>query len=385
MIATLLNNRKLIISTYIIVALISALKQILRRHDNNYQIFKNVFYHIIEQKSLYASYPNLYFDYNHYGPIFGLFIAPFAIMPDGLGMVLWCIFNALVLVYAISQLNLESSKINLILWICLHEFLTTSLGQQFNPIMTSIIILSYVLIEKEKDFWSACLIILGTFIKLYGIVGLAFFFFSKNKMKFIGSLAFWSIVFFVLPMAISSPEFIINSYSEWFARLLEKNNENGSFDSMQDISIMGLFKKILNMPNLSNLLFLIPGIVLFGLPYLRFNMFSNKKFQLLLLSSVLIFTVIFSSGSESPTYIIAFAGVAIWFIIQEEKTKWTWFLFIFALLLTSFSPSDLFPKYIKETYIKPYSLKALPCVLIWFQITYELITTQFSKQHLITK
>jgi hypothetical protein len=385
MIATLLNNRKLIISTYIIVALISALKQILRRHDNNYQIFKNVFYHIIEQKSLYASYPNLYFDYNHYGPIFGLFIAPFAIMPDGLGMVLWCIFNALVLVYAISQLNLESSKINLILWICLHEFLTTSLGQQFNPIMTSIIILSYVLIEKEKDFWSACLIILGAFIKLYGIVGLAFFFFSKNKMKFIGSLAFWSVVFFVLPMAISSPEFIINSYSEWFARLLEKNNENGSFDSMQDISIMGLFKKILNMPNLSNLLFLIPGIVLFGLPYLRFNMFSNKKFQLLLLSSVLIFTVIFSSGSESPTYIIAFAGVAIWFIIQEEKTKWTWFLFIFALLLTSFSPSDLFPKYIKETYIKPYSLKALPCVLIWFQITYELITTQFSKQHLITK
>ena len=385
MIATLLNNRKLIISTYIIVALFSALKQILRRHDNNYQIFKNVFYHIIEEKSLYASYPNLYFDYNHYGPIFGLFIAPFAIMPDGLGMVFWCIFNALVLVYAISQLNLESSKINLILWICMHEFLTTSLGQQFNPIMTSIIILSYVLIEKEKDFWSACLIILGTFIKLYGIVGLAFFFFSKNKMKFIGSLAFWSIVFFVLPMAISSPEFIINSYSEWFARLLEKNNENGSFDSMQDISIMGLFKKILNMPNLSNLLFLIPGIVLFGLPYLRFNMFSNKKFQLLLLSSVLIFTVIFSSGSESPTYIIAFAGVAIWFVIQEEKTKWTWFLFIFALLLTSFSPSDLFPKYIKETYIKPYSLKALPCVLIWFQITYELITTQFSKQHLITK
>jgi hypothetical protein len=385
MIATLLNNRKLIISTYIIVALFSALKQILRRHDNNYQIFKNVFYHIIEEKSLYASYPNLYFDYNHYGPIFGLFIAPFAIMPDGIGMVLWCVFNAVVLVYAISQLNLESSKINLILWICVHEFLTTILGQQFNPIMTSIIILSYVLIEKEKDFWSACLIILGTFIKLYGIVGLAFFFFSKNKMKFIGSLAFWSVVFFVLPMAISSPEFIINSYSEWFVRLLEKNNENGSFDSMQDISIMGIFKKILNMPNLSNLLFLIPGIVLFGLPYLRFNMFSNKKFQLLLLSSVLIFTVIFSSGSESPTYIIAFAGVAIWFIIQEEKTKWTWFLFIFALLLTSFSPSDLFPKYIKETYIKPYSLKALPCVLIWFQITYELITTQFSKQHLITK
>ena len=374
MVSKIFNNRKLIISIWVLLALVSAIKQYLRGNHNNYLIFKNVFYHTLEQKSLYTTYPDLYFDHNHYGPIFSLFIAPFAILPDAVGMVLWCVFNAVILVYAISQNKLEANKIHLILWICAHEFLTAILGQQFNPIMTSIIILSYVLIEKEKDFWSACLIILGTFIKLYGIVGLAFFFFSKNKLKFIGSLIFWSVVFFILPMAISSPEFIINSYSEWFARLVEKNNENASLTSMQDISIMGMFRKVLNMPHLSNLLFLLPGILLFGLPYLRFSMFSDKKFQLLLLSSVLIFTVIFSSGSESPTYIIAFAGVAIWFVIQEEKTKWTWFLFIFAMILTSFSPSDLIPKFLRETYVKPYALKALPCILIWFQIIYELMT-----------
>lgn len=383
MVSKILNNRKLIISIWILLAFVSAIKQYLRGNHNNYLIFKNVFYHTLEQKSLYATYPELYFDHNHYGPIFSLFIAPFAILPDAVGMVLWCVFNAVVLVYAISQITLESNKINLILWICAHEFLTAILGQQFNPIMTSIIILSYVLIEKEKDFWSACLIILGTFIKLYGIVGLAFFFFSKNKIKFIASLAIWSVIFFVLPMAISSPEFIINSYSEWFARLVEKNNENASLTSMQDISVMGMFRKILNMPELSNLLFLIPGIIFFGLPYLRFKMFSVQKFQLLLLSSVLIFTVIFSSGSESPTYIIAFAGVAIWFVIQEEKTKWTWFLFIFAMILTSFSPSDLIPKFLRETYVKPYALKALPCILVWFQITYELLTIKKENNQLI--
>lgn len=381
MISKIFNNRRLIVIIWILLAIISALKQFLTNNPNsiigkynNYLIFKNVFFHTLNKKSLYLTYPNEYIDHNHYGPIFSIIIAPFALLPDGIGMVLWCVINALVLVYAITQINLESSKINLILWICAHEFLTAILGQQFNPIMTSIIILSYVLIEKENDFWSACLIILGTFIKLYGIVGLAFFFFSKNKIKFIGSLAIWSIVFFVLPMAISSPEFIINSYSEWYARLVEKNSENASLTSMQDISIMGIVRKTLNLPHLSNLLFLIPGLLLFGLPYLRFNMFSNKKFQLLLLASVLIFTVIFSSGSESPTYIIAFAGVAIWFVIQEEKTKWTWFLFIFAMLLTSFSPSDIIPKFIRETYVKPYALKALPCILIWFQISYELLT-----------
>jgi hypothetical protein len=73
----------------------------------------------------------------------------------------------------------------------LNEFITTILGVQFNPIMTAIIILSYVYISKQKDFWAAFFIVLGVFVKLYGIVGLAFFFFSKNKLKFIGSLFFW--------------------------------------------------------------------------------------------------------------------------------------------------------------------------------------------------
>ena len=123
MINKLFNNQKLIVTIWILLALISSVKQFLRSNYNNYHIFKNVFYHIIEQKSLYATYPNLYFDHNHYGPIFGIFMAPFAIMPDGIGMVLWCVFNALFLVYAIRQLNLESSKINLILWIIIFNWI----------------------------------------------------------------------------------------------------------------------------------------------------------------------------------------------------------------------------------------------------------------------
>ena len=100
----------------------------------------------------------------------------------------------------------------------------------------------------------------------------------------------------------------------------------------------------------------------------------------MLLASVLIFTVIFSSGSESPTYIIAFAGASIWFMIQEfPGSKGILFLFVFAFLLTSMSPSDLFPKIIRDTYIKPYSLKALPCVLIWFVIIYQMLTIDFKK------
>lgn len=381
-----LPKNKIIISFWIIITLITALKQYfvsknaLIVHDflntkiNNYLIFKNVFYNTIKEQNLYLEYPNLYFDHNHYGPIFSILIAPFAILPDVLGMTLWCILNAFILIYAINKLPLSKEKNTLILIICLNEFITSILGQQFNPMLTGMIVLSFVFIYEEKDKWAAFCIILGTFIKLYGIVGFAFFFFSKHKLKFISWSIIWSIVFFALPMLIASPEFIIQSYYDWFERITIKNNENINISDMQDISVMGMARKISGNRDLSNLLFILPGIILFAIPYFKFKHYSNLKFQLLLLASVLIFTVIFSTGAESPTYIIAFVGVAIWFVIKKNYTKWDWFLFVFAILFTTLSPTDLIPKYIRINLIRPYALKALPCFIIWLQIIYELVT-----------
>ena len=379
------NNRFIIISLWIIISLIAGLIKIDINDINNYKIFKNVFFHTIDKLPLYKEYPLEYFDHNHYGPIFSLLIAPFAVLPDYLGISLWSLFNAGVLAWAITQLPLKSKQINAILWICLHELLTTLLGLQFNPMMTAIIILSFVYIEKGKDFWSAFFIILGVFVKLYGIVGLAFFFFSKNKIKFILSLFFWSAVLFTLPMLISSPEYIIQTYQEWFARLVEKNSENTGLNSYQDISLMGMVRRFFQDSAISNLPFLIIGVFLFGLQYIRIKEYKVESYRLMLLASVLIFTVIFSSGSESPTYIIAFVGVAIWFVIQPKPISKLYIgLFIFALILTSLSPSDLIPKFIKDNYIRPYALKALPCVLIWFAIVYEMLKNKFKNYRSIT-
>ena len=379
------NNRLNIISIWMIITLLSAVKQLKIGNYNNYKIFKNVYFHTIEKLPLYKEYPLEYFDHNHYGPIFSLLIAPFAVLPDYLGIPLWGLFNAGILAWAITQLPLKSSQINAVLWICLHELLTTLLGLQFNPMMTAIIILSFVYIEKGKDFWSAFFIVLGVFVKLYGIVGLAFFFFSKNKIKFILSLLFWSIVLFSLPMLISSPEYIIQTYQEWFARLIEKNNENTGLSSYQDISLMGMVRRFFQDSTIPNLPFLIGGVFLFGLQYLRIKEYKEETYRVMLLASVLIFTVIFSSGSESPTYIIAFVGVAIWFVIQPKPISNLYIgLFIFALILTSLSPSDLIPKYLKDNYIRPYALKALPCVLIWFAIIYEMLKNKFKNYRSIT-
>jgi hypothetical protein len=298
---------------------------------------------------------------------------PFALLPDVVGMSLWNLANAAFLLFAVYKLPLTNIQKSLILLICAHEFLTSALSFQFNPSISAIVILSYVFIDKKQDFWAAMLIVFGTFIKLYGIVGLAFFFFSANKIKFMLSMLFWAAVFFVLPMLISSPGFIVNSYIDWYERLIVKNNENIYLSNMQDISLMGMIRKLTANPNLPNLPFILGGMLLMGLCYLRISMYKVEKFRLLLLSSVLIFTVIFSTASESPTYIIAFMGFALWFALILKPNYAHIFLLVLTLLLSSFSPSDIFPAYLRENFVKPYALKALPLVLVWLCIMYEML------------
>lgn len=374
----LINNRKFIFSIWVLLAVIAGFKQYIKGSYNNYLIFKHVYIHAVDKLNLYIAYPDQYGDTNHYGPFFSLLIAPFAVLPDYIGTFLWQIANTVFLYIAVKQLPLAYRKINAVYWIIAHELLTALFSYQFNISIAAIIILTFALIEKGKNFWAAMLIMLGTFVKLYGIVGLAFFFFVKNKWSFVASCALWALVFFVLPMLFFSPSYIVQCYQDWYQSLSEKQQLNASLTSMQDISVMGMVRRITGNIHIPNLPFLLGGLVLFCIPYLRIKNYTNLDFRLLYLASTLIFAVIFSNSSESPTYIIAFAGVAIWFMVQDRPfNTWIIALFIFALLLTSFSPSDLFPKFIRENYIRPYSLKALPCVLIWLVISYQLMFKKF--------
>ena len=67
-------------------------------------------------------------------------------------------------------------------------------------------------------------------------------------------------------------------------------------------------------------------------------------------------------------------------MISDNKGAWyNVALVIFAFILTSMSPSDLFPAYLKKTLVQPYALKALPCAIIWLKLIAELCFRDYSK------
>ena len=372
---------------WFLVPFVAVLLEISRgdSYINNYLIYKNVFWHTLHQQNLYSFYPAEYLDKNHYGPLFSIIIAPFALLPNFIGATLWAMLNVWILLYAVHKLPVSNWGKNIILLISLIETLTAVQNLQFNPMLCSWIILTYVFIKEDKLGLAAMLIIAGTLVKLYGIVGIPFIFFTKDYKKLIGFLILWTIIFFCLPMFISSPEFVAQSYFDWYQCLLEKNIENiSSYQSsgMTDISAMGFVKRVSGFYNLPNFYFTIPAGILMLLPLYRFSKWRDIKFQLSYLAQLLIGLVIFSTSAESPTYVIAVTGFGIWYVLFAPKpAKWMYILLMFVLALTVFSPTDLFPRYLREEFVVKYSLKALPCFIAWLTISFHLLFVKFDQNH----
>ena len=350
-----LSDRRVLLGIWTLLSLVGMLK--LHRSHNNFLIFKGVYWHTVNGTSLYAAYPSEYSDVNHYGPLFSLIIAPFALLPEWAGMLLWLLFLSGWLFAAIYWSGLRKSQQVYIYWFCLSSFF---------------------LIEKEHEGWAAFFIVLGTLVKLYGIVGLAFFLFSRHKLRLTLWLAVWSVILFLAPMAISSPDYIIGQYHEWFTCLVEKNTHNlNSF--AQNISLLGFVRRTTGHADYSDLWLIIPGMALFALPYLRFSQYKNLAFRETILASVLLFVILFSTGSEASGYVIALLGVCIWYTaVPWKRGKWAIALMVFVFILSGMGNCDLIPKTIRHDYIQTYALRALPISIVWLWLCYELCTKDYT-------
>ena len=121
-----------------------------------------------------------------------------------------------------------------------------------------------------------------------------------------------------------------------------------------------------------NILILI-GIILLVMPYLRYRLFDLFSFRMLCFVSILIWIVIFNHKAESPTFIIAVTGIAIWYF-SGVRSRVDTVLIIICFILTCLSPTDLFPRSIRNNIVVPFVLKALPCIVIWIRLTIYLLS-----------
>lgn len=339
-------------------------------HYNNYLIFKNSFYHLTENKDLYALFPQEYWDYYKYSPTFALLFAPIAILPNLPGLIVWNLLNTIPLFFAIRFLPQPDEQRRIfILWIILLELLTSIQNSQSNGLMAALIIASFVFLEKRNALLAALFIVLSCYVKLFGIVAGLFFLLYPSRLKSIGYTFLWVLSLGLLPFLVISPQQYLFLLQSWLNLLI--NDQTISYGR----SLMGLLHSWFHIGEQKILITVMGGIILM-IPLIKMEIFKKENNRILLLSSILIWMVIFNHKAESSTYIIAVCGVALWYFTQKASIV-NHLLLISTFILTCLSPTDLFPRFLRNNFVLPYELKALAPILIWFKIQYGLFSEAF--------
>ncbi|MES2267953.1 MAG: glycosyltransferase family 87 protein [Bacteroidota bacterium] len=370
---------------YIAVAVFCWQLKYFRHIDNNYLIFRTSYYHFKDHVNLYLLYPKEYYDVFIYGPAFTLLIAPMSLMPESWGFFFWEVGNAAMFLWAINTLPFTNRTKTAILLLCAIEFANSSHYMQFNPTIAAIIILSFTFVRRKKDQYATLFTVFGTLMKIYPVVGLAFFVFSKNKVKYIIWSFVWLVLFLCLPAIISGPGFLVQTYKDWFAALTSKNLTNQDLTTGFDWCLMGAVRRLFQDSTIPNWPFLLGGAAVFGAALLRFKQYASLKFQLQIMCSLLLMVVIFSTASEHPTFIIATAGAVIYMMMQEKPfTRFNIIMLVLLLVVTGLGPSDAFPKPARH-WMQLYAIKAYVPIIIWFKIAWELLFKDFTRDKLPLK
>ncbi|MBK8088138.1 MAG: hypothetical protein IPK31_09410 [Chitinophagaceae bacterium] len=188
--------------------------------------------------------------------------------------------------------------------------------------------------------------------------------FYPNKLRAAVYTIGWTVLLAAFPLLVISVSQLSFLYQSWLHLLQNDHSASVGF------SVAGWLYTWFHI-DAKNATVLI-GALVFCLPFLKWKYYNDVQFKLFFLSSILLWIVIFNHKAESATFIIAVTGIAIWFFSQK-RTLLNTILFATAFIFTILSPTDLFPKSIRENFVIPYVLKAVPCILIWFKIMYDLL------------
>lgn len=345
-----------------IAAVIVVSVQATMQHNNNFEIFRTAWLDLLAGRDLYA--PSLrHHDFFKYSPTFALLFAPLAVLPFGLGVLLWNAANAAALYWGIGRvLNQEQAfAARLIVFM---DTVGAMQNVQSNALVAGLMIIAFADLGRRHELRAALAVALGTVIKVFPIVAASFAILRPYRLP---RFALYSIVagagLLAAPLVVLSPRELLEQYRSWM-----EISRSDALD--RGYSVMYHLHMVFGgqWPNWPVQL---AGAVGLLAPLTRLSHWGLERFRLLYLASVLMFCVLFNHKAESPSFVVALAGVAIWFVVST-RDRLAWGVLALVVVGTILSSSDLMPEALQEGVFEPYRLKTLPVLLVWFLTQIEL-------------
>ncbi len=353
------------LAAYVLAILLVTLqKGVITGHAANYMLFRETFYRLISGADIYYPPPGEIRDFL-YSPTFALLFAPFAIWPFPLGLLLWTGVNALAVYYGITRL-LPAREARFALAIVLLDVVRSLQASQSNALVAGLILIAFVALERGREATAATAVVTGALIKVYPMAAGTLGIFSPpaRRVRFL----VWSLVIGLalaaLPLLVLSPAAVVAVYREWFA-ILQRDTV------LQGQSVMRILSDWFGIA-VPNWAIQLAGTLLLLLPVaLRRDRWADGRFRRLFLCSLLVFLVIFNHQAESPSFVVATCGIAIWYV-SSRREWWRGALLALTLLAVTVSHLVFFPHQFYQDVIKAHALDAFSCALVWFVMQVEL-------------
>ena len=349
---------------WVIAVIAATLQQGVQHQNNNFLIFRAASLHLLHGQDLYAAYPALHVDFYKYSPTFALLFLPFAVLPLAFSMLAWNALNAGVLWVAIGMVLPRRGAL-VARGIVFLDMLGSLQNVQSNALVAGLIILTFASYERRHAGPGTLAAGAGASIKVFPLAGLSFAVFHPGKMRVAVATAVVTLALLASPLLVTPMHTLLTQYASW--RAIESHDAlDRGFTVMQMVQL--LFRQ--DWPNWPQQL---AGVGLLVAPVLvRRDQWTNGAFRRLYLCSVLVFCVIFNHQSESPTFVIAVAGAAIWFATLARPTRAEWGLFGFVVVCTILASSDAMPHALQRAVFDRYHFKTVPCIALWVVIQVRL-------------
>ncbi len=358
--------RRLVLALYVASAALVTVQQAILGHSNNLSIFRSASLNLLAGRDLYAAHPEQHLDFYKYSPTFALLFAPLAYLPFALAFLCWSLLNGLLLWYALDRLLPERQATIALALLYLEVLLALQYGQS-NALVAALMILGFVAFEGRRQLGAALSITVGAAVKLFPLAGLSLAALYPRRLRF-GAIAVGVLAAaVVLPLVVIPPADLLAQYRSWHA-IEAKDTLLRGYSLMHYVhSWLGV-----NWPNWPQQA---AGTALLLLPLaLRSDRWEALEFRRLFLCSLLVYSVLFNHASESPSFVVAYAGIVIWYVGSPPNPLRT-ALMALTLLVMVVHDVDVVPRWVKYDILVPYRIKGIPGLVAWFVMQWELLVT----------
>jgi hypothetical protein len=353
-----------ILALYALTAVFVTWQELHLDHINNWRMARWSFYQLLHGANLYAAYPAQYYDLYQYSPTFALLVAPFALPPMWLGLLLFNTFNIAVFYYAVRRL-LPGRPGLIALLILYFEVLRSTQNTEINTLVSGLIILAFLWLENGRLARPAAAIAAGAAIKVFPLAAGALALPHRWRWRFGAALAGALALAILAPLLVTPASTLLHQYRWWYAL------EGHYSTALRLESLMALLNLVVpgQWPNWPVQL---AGTALLLLPYLvRRADWSDAGFRRAMLYLLLLYVILFNHQAESPTFIIAMTGVVAWYLTGPRRWYHHALLVLSWVLVSLFS--EILPASVLNACCRPYHYKTIPILLVWLVMLWELL------------